>query len=397
MTDPDRPYSLAMLERLVAFDTTSHKSNLPLIEFVRAHLSAHGVDSLLVHDARGQKANLYATIGPKDRPGVLLSGHTDVVPAEPADWRTDPFVAAVRDGRVYGRGTTDMKAFCAVMLATVPRFLAADLRAPVHLALSYDEEVGCVGVRGLIEAIHSLPVQPALGIVGEPTGMQVIVAHKGKRCYQAVVRGRRGHSSLAPRAVNAVEYAAELICHIRRLGQKAATEGPFDDGFDVGHTTFHTGVVEGGLALNVVPGDCRVEFEFRQMPGTDADAMEAQIIDYVRTVLEPEMRAIAPETGILIQRIAEYPPMATAPDADVVGFAKYLAERNDHAKVAFGTEGGLFQRDGGIPTVVCGPGYIDQAHTVDEFIDLEQVTACETFMARLIDRLTCEPPLGRAT
>jgi acetylornithine deacetylase len=379
--------SLELIERLIAFDTTSAKSNLALIDFVRDYLEGHGVASTMVFDEDGGKANLYATVGPGDRPGVMLSGHTDVVPVEGQPWDTDPFALAARDGRLYGRGTADMKGFIAVVLAHVPLMLERGLATPVHLAFSYDEEVGCVGARRLIDMLRGLPVRPAMCIIGEPTGMKVIVGHKGKRSLTARAHGLECHSSLAPEGVNAIDYAARLVVFVRALADRQASEGPFDEDFDVPYATVHTGVIQGGTALNIVPKDCAFEMEIRNLPGTDPEVLVDEIRAHAREVLEPEMKAIDPATGFSFEDLPSYPALDTDPGEEVVTFVKSLVGANEHAKIAFGTEGGLFQQEAGVPTVVCGPGYIAQAHKPNEFVDLDQLAACEAFLGRLIDRL----------
>jgi acetylornithine deacetylase len=387
MARPD-PVAIEMIRTLVGFDTTSRESNLGLIELVRDHLRRLGVEPLLVYDAQGAKANLYATLGPQDRPGIMLSGHTDVVPIDGQDWSSDPFTLTERDGRLYGRGASDMKSFIALVLVLVPELLARRLATPIHLAFSYDEEVGCAGVKGLIEKLAAMPVRPRLCIVGEPTEMQVIIGHKGGRGYRVHVRGREAHSSLAPRAVNAVEYAAELIAAIRAMARQRIAEGPFEDGFDVPHTTLQASRIEGGTAINIVPKDCRFEFEFRNIAAEDPEALIGAVTALARDRLEPEMKARAPESFIDIAPIYAYPGLATRPDAEVVALVKALAGRNDHAKVAFGTEAGLFTERLGIPAVICGPGSIEQAHKPDEFIALDQVAKGEAFLRRLMDHVS---------
>ena len=378
------PSSLDMIKTLIGFDTTSRDSNLDLIHYVRDYLARLGVDSELVFNEDGNKANLYATLGPQDRPGILLSGHTDVVPVDGQDWHTDPFTVVQKDGRLYGRGTCDMKSFVAICLAYAPLMLDRGLQIPIHFAFSYDEEVGCIGVRRLIDMLGGMTVTPTMCIVGEPTEMQVTISHKGKYSYRAHVRGLEAHSSLAPEGVNAVEYAAELIAYMKGMARRIAAEGPFDAEFDVPHTTVHTGIINGGTALNIVPKDCTFEFEFRHLPDHDPATLLAEVERHVRETLEPEMKAIDPATGFTIEKISSIPGLDTDPGDEVVTFAKALAERNDHGKVAFGTEAGLFQQRAGIPTVVCGPGSIDQAHKPNEFIALDQVKKCEQFMERLM-------------
>jgi len=375
------------MEQLVAFDTTSRDSNLDLIHFVRDYLSGHGVDSTIIRDADEPKANLYATIGPQDRPGIMLSGHTDVVPVDGQEWNSDPFRMVERNGRLYGRGTCDMKGFIALVLANIPEFLRRGLDTPIHLALSYDEEVGCLGVRHLIDLVNTLPVRPRMAIIGEPTEMQVIVAHKGKTDVNVHVRGFECHSALAPSGVNAVDYAAELIGHISRMARRVAGEGPFDDEFDVPHSTLHTGVIQGGTALNIVPKDCRFEFEIRNLPQQDPQPLLDEIYRFAADELEPRMRAVHPDTGISFDQGVQYPGLDMRPDDEAVTLVKALAGQNSHAKVAFGTEGGLFQQDAQIPCVICGPGSIAQAHKPDEYLSLEQLDAGQAFLGRLADRV----------
>ena len=378
--------TLDMLERLVGFDTTSRNSNLPLIDFVRDYLGEYGIDSRLTFDETGKKANLFATIGPADRPGIILSGHSDVVPVDGQDWSTDPFRLTERDGRVYGRGTADMKGFVAAMLAMVPRFAESPLKAPVHLAISYDEEIGCIGVRGLIADLGHLAHPPRACIVGEPTSMTPVVAHKGKVSAECRVIGRECHSSLAPRGVNAVQEAAELIVELRRRARRFQAEGPFDEGFDIPHTTVHTGTVEGGTALNIVPRECRFRFEFRALPEEDPARYYADIRQFAETERLPEMRAVAPESGFEWTELSTLPALSTAEDAEVTALAKALSGSNRTGKVAFGTEGGLFQ-NAGVPAIVCGPGSIDQAHQPDEFIEIDQLRRCDAFLERFLDHM----------
>ena len=379
--------SLDLIKKLVSFDTTSRDSNLALIDHVREYLAGFGVESQLVHNEDGRKANLYATLGPKDKAGILLSGHTDVVPVDGQDWKTDPFTPVIKDGKLYGRGTCDMKSFVGVVLAFVPEFLKRGLKTPIHLAFSYDEEVGCRGVRRLIDVMNRMPVKPAMCIIGEPSHMEVTIAHKGRRSYDVHVRGFEAHTSLSPTAVNAIEYAARLIVHLWEMDRRFAKEGPFDDDFDVRHSTVQPALIQGGITYNVVPKDCRFNFEYRHLPGHDPEAIIGEIKAFARDVLEPEMRKIHPNAGITIEEFSVIPGLDTRADEEVVAFVKALAGRNDHNKVAFGTEAGLFQKTAGIPTVVCGPAHIDQAHKPNEFIALDQIAKCETFMRRLADRV----------
>ncbi len=379
--------SIDFIRKLISFDTTSRESNLALIGYVRDYLGDLGVDSMLVHDETGKKANLYATLGPTDKPGILLSGHTDVVPVDGQDWSTDPFEVTEKNDKLYGRGTCDMKSFIAICLANAPRMLERGLETPIHFAFSHDEEIGCVGVRSLIDKMIDMDPKPMMCIVGEPTSMQVIIGHKGKLSYRCHVRGLEAHSSLAPQGVNAVEYAAELISYLKGMARRIAAEGPFDDLYDITHTTVHTGTVHGGTALNIVPKDCTFDFEFRCISGHDGTELFDEIERHARDVLEPEMQAIDPESGIAFEALSLIDGLDIDPGEEVVTFAKSLAGRNDHAKVAFGTEAGLFQNRVGIPTVVCGPGSIDQAHKPDEFISLDQLAKGEAFIAKLMDHV----------
>ena len=377
--------SREIAHRLIAFDTTSRLSNLALIEWVEGYLDGLGVESRRVYDDGGRKANLYATVGPRDRSGIMLSGHTDVVPVEGQDWSVPPFAATERDGRLYGRGSADMKTFLAVVLAFLPEAVERGLETPLHLAFSYDEEVGCLGARGLVDLLNGMEVRPRLCIVGEPTGMQPVVAHKGKLSMRGVVTGLEGHSSLAPDGVNAVQYAAEAIAFVRRQGLAFAAAGPFDREFDCPHTTAHVGVVRGGTALNIIPNECRFEFEYRHLPADDPQAALADLLRFCAEELEPGMKAVHPDAGFAWEPMSEIPALDIRPDDEVVSFVKHLAGRNDHGKVAFGTEAGLFHSRAGIPTAICGPGSIVQAHKPDEYIALEQIARGEAFMARLLD------------
>ena len=378
---------IEMARRLVAFDTTSRNSNLALIEFVRDYLDGYGVKSELVFDETGVKANLYATIGPPDRGGIMLSGHTDVVPVDDQDWHTDPFKLVEKDDRLYGRGSADMKGFVATLLSLVPGLVQRKLRTPIHLSFSYDEEVGCVGVRRLITVLAGRPNRPRLCIIGEPTDMQVGIGHKGKHTLRCHVHGHEAHSSLVHQGVNAIEAAAELIARLKEIARRKRDHGPFDPDFDPPYSSVHTGVIRGGTALNIVPRDCTFDFEVRPLPGDSVEAIVDELRDLATHRLLPEMRAVQAHTDIVIEELTAAPGLDTAIDAEVTQLAAELTGANGTVKVAFGTEGGLFQA-AGIPTVICGPGSIDQAHKPDEFIALAQVARCEAFLQRLIDRVS---------
>jgi acetylornithine deacetylase len=375
--------TIEILAALVGFDTVSRNANLPLIEWIENYLDGFGVPSQRISDSSGSKANLWVTIGPAGVPGTILSGHTDVVPVDGQAWSSNPFRLAERGGRLYGRGATDMKGFDACCLAAVPEMLARPLARPIHLAFSYDEEVGCVGVRDLIAMLPYGAAMPSACVVGEPTEMNVVIGHKGKRSFRVTVSGRTCHSSLAPLGVNAVEYAARLIVKIRETGERLRRDGARDPLYDIPYTTTHTGTVQGGTALNIVPDACTLEFEFRAIAADDIDALAEQVMTFARDELEPEMRRIAPEAGIAFELRSGFPGLDTAPGDDVIALAKTLSGTDRHAKVAYGTEAGLFAA-AGIPSVVIGPGSIDQAHKADEFIAVAELAKCGAFLDRLI-------------
>jgi len=390
---PNSTYStLDMIRRLVGFDTTSRNSNLALIEFVRDYLAAQGVPCELTFDDGGCKANLYATIGPPDVGGIMLSGHTDVVPVDGQNWQSDPFTADLREGKLYGRGTADMKSFIGVALALLPQFLSAGLKVPIHFAFSYDEEVGCIGVRRLIaqfpeKQFPGKMARPRACIVGEPTLMRPIIGHKGKTALRCHVHGAESHSALSHQGVNAVEAAAEVVAYLKGMARRLRRNGPHDPDFTPPYTTVHTGTIHGGTALNIVPKECVFDFEFRNLPVDDPQALADEVRNYAETTLLPEMREVAPDTGFRFEELIRFPGFAIGADAEVTQLALALSGTNSTGKVSFGTEAGLFF-EAGIPTIICGPGSIEQAHRPDEFIALEQIEHCETFMRRLIGRVS---------
>lgn len=377
--------TLRLIRELIAFPTVSRDSNLELIDYVRELLRPLGADVRLTFDRDKRKANLFATLGPRGVPGIALSGHTDVVPVDGQEWASDPFKVTERDGRLYGRGTSDMKSFIACALATAPEFVERGLQTPLHLALSYDEEVGCLGVRDLLADMTQAGIRPRSCVVGEPTEMRPVIAHKGKQSYRCTVRGLASHSAYAPYGVNAVEAAAEAVAFLKQLARRHRDKGPYDRGFDVAYTTVHTGVIHGGTALNIVPQDCVFDFEFRNLPGDDPDALLQEFATHVRQVIEPEMHAVDPQTGFSIVKMSEIPALDTGAEAEITALAQEFSGSGDIAKVSFGTEASQFQV-AGVPTVVCGPGSIRQAHKPDEFVTLAQVAQCESFLRRLMTR-----------
>jgi len=374
----------AILERLVAHPTVSQTPNMALIDEVRGWLEAWGARTRLVRHEDGSRANLYASLGPEGPGGVLLSGHTDVVPAEGQPWTVPPFRLTEREGRCYGRGTADMKGFCAAAIAAMGRAASRPLRAPLHLALSYDEEIGCIGVRSLIALLAEAPERPRLCIVGEPTGMAVATGHKGKVALEAVCRGAEGHSALAPFALNALHLGADLLAEIRAIQARIIETGARDGDYDVPHTTLHVGRMAGGDALNIVPNLCTLGFEIRHLAEDDPHAILAEIRAAAARIVAETGR---PEAAIEIAERFSYPGLATPPGEAAVAFVKGLTGQNGTIKVAFGTEGGLFSRDLGVPVVICGPGSMAQGHKADEYVSADQLARCDAMLERLIGRL----------
>ena len=382
MRGPD--YSATeLLARLVAFDTTSHKSNLALIQFVEDYLAQHGIRSDLVPEPGGQKASLFATIGPQGVPGIGLSGHTDVVPVDGQAWRTDPFHLSERDGRLYGRGTADMKGFLACVLAAVPDFKERALKVPIYIVFSYDEEIGCIGVRPMIGEMGKRLPRPRLVVVGEPTLMGVVDAHKGPVRWKVTVEGRPAHSSMAQLGVNAITYAGRLLGELDRIEQDLR-EGPSDPRFDPPYPTLQVTGIGGGTASNIVPVSCSFGFEVRALPGTDLAGIEQRLANFAGLSCLPEMHRVAPEARIDIRQTNQVPPFAADPASEVVSLVMALAQQNKTFAVSYATEAGLFQ-DAGAPSVVCGPGDIAQAHTANEWVAVEQLERCMAFMSRVAD------------
>jgi len=370
--------ALEMARALVRINTVSRESNLGLIEFIRDELARHGVASRLTFDDERKKANLFATLGAGKPAGVIVSGHTDTVPWDGQDWSVDPLSAEVKAGRLYGRGSADMKSFIGLAVAQVPAYLSADLPFAVHLAFSYDEEVGGFGARRLIADMREAGVAPLACIVGEPTGMIPALAHKGVYRWRCCVRGHAAHSSLTPQSVNAIEVGARVVTKLADMAARWRDEEPRYEGFDVPYSTGSVGVIEGGIADNVVPADCRFNYEFRNLPGSDVTAMQGEVRAYAEA-LEPAMRAVDADAGIHFETICEMPAFLAGADDPAVLLAQRLAATDATTLVAFGTEAGLFQR-AGTPTVVCGPGHIAQAHQADEYVSLAQLAAGERFL-----------------
>jgi acetylornithine deacetylase len=375
-----------LLARLVSFDTTSRNSNLPLMAYVREYLDAHDVPYRVSADATGEKANIHAIIGPQQPGGVALSGHVDTVPVDGQAWSADPFTLRRSDGRLYARGSADMKGFVSACLAAVPEMKARNLSRPLHLFISYDEEVGCQGAKRLIEDLDESGLKPALCVVGEPSGMQPILAHKGKLNLRVAVRGVPGHSSEPDKGVNAIQAAGEAIAYVAAEARRLAKEGPFEDGFDPPHTTIHVGTIRGGTILNIIPDRCEFVMEWRGIPGDEPMRHVERLRQFVAANIEPAMHAVNRNTGFEYDVLIQMPGLSLAPHHELTAIVKQLTGSNSTGKVSYGTEGGYYQ-GAEIPTIVCGPGHIAQAHQPDEWIAQEQLDACDAFIRRLADRL----------
>jgi acetylornithine deacetylase len=374
-----------LLERLVGFPTVSRDSNLALIDFVSGFLQARSAEVRLFASADARKANLFATLGPREVPGIMLSGHTDVVPVDGQSWSTNPFELTARAGAFYGRGAADMKGFIACALAAFDRAALLSLRTPLQLALSYDEEIGCVGVRSMIHDMASWPVRPKLCIVGEPTLMQVATGHKGKTAMRVACTGHSVHSALAPHGVNAIHLASDLVQRVRSLQVDIENSGARESGYDIPYSTLHVGIFRGGTALNIVPDRCDLELEIR----TIAPDTPFQFVDAIRAhaaEIERQARRAHRDSGISIEITNEYPGLSVADDASIVEFVSELAGSSERIRVAYGSEAGLFTRIG-IPTVLCGPGLIGHAHRADEYVTEEQISRCDAMMNRLLQTL----------
>ncbi|MBB4223209.1 acetylornithine deacetylase [Variovorax guangxiensis] len=382
------PQSLLMAQTLVRMNTISANSNLELIDFAQSHLAALGVKSRITYNAERTKANLFATLGEGKPAGVIVSGHTDTVPWDGQDWSVDPLSAVVQNERLYGRGSADMKSFIAIALSNAKRFLESDSPFAVHFAFSYEEEIGCFGAKELIADMRDAGIKPLACIVGEPTSMVPAIAHKGVYRYKCCVRGKEAHSSLTPKSVNAIEMAARVIGKVRDMAEGFERSEPRYEGFDVPFSTASVGQFHGGIADNVVPRDAEFRYEFRDLPTADAGKMQAEVVAYAGS-LEPAMKKVAPDAGFSFETICEIPSFLGSANDPITLLAQRLASEERTTLVAFGTEAGLF-KNAGIPTVVCGPGSIEQAHQPDEYVSLEQLARCELFM----ERLASTPSIG---
>ena len=369
-----------LFSQLLSFDTTSRESNLELIEAIKKYLQDLGIESTLVFNEQRTKANLYARLGPEGDGGVMLSGHTDVVPVDGQDWTYPAFRLTEQGGKCYGRGSADMKGFIACVLAAVPQFQTVELRMPLYLAFSYDEEIGCLGVRSLIEHIKASAEKPAMCIIGEPTNMQPVYGHKGKVAMRCNVKGHACHSAYAPEGVNAIEYAAKLINKLSDLAEPLKTE--LDNRFDPPYSTLQTGVIKGGTALNIVPESCSFDIEMRYLPETNANKTFDTLKNYAQQTLQPQMQSVHLQTNIEFDSLAAYPPLLTDPQSEFAQWLAGWAGNKEYGTVAFGTEGGLFD-EAGVATLVCGPGSMEQGHKPDEFVSIEQLNKCQDMLTNL--------------
>ena len=378
--------TLEILDTLIGFPSVSRDSNLDIVAWIEEYLVRHEVRPQRITDKTGAKASILATVGPSDRTGIVLSAHTDVVPVDGQNWSSPPFTATRRDNRIIGRGATDMKGFIACVLSHVPHFKAAATRTPVHIALSYDEEVGCLGAPDLVDVVAALPSTPSLCIVGEPTGLNPVYAHKGKVARRIILTGRGGHSALPHRAANAVTAAAQIVTRLSEIADITSHSDPHDDAFDPPYTTVHVGSLHGGTALNLVPDRAIVEFEIRNIPGADIALLLAQI----ESVIDEQRRDLkrqAPEADIIIEDISSYPSLMIAQnDAAVATVARLVGSTQPARTVSFGTEAGIYAK-AGIPTVVCGPGDISRAHKADEWIGIDELAQADAMMETLAAQL----------
>ena len=374
------------LSRLIAFDTTSRHSNLALIHDCADYLESLGLKPWLSHNADQSKANLFATIAAANgstEGGLILSGHTDVVPTDGQTWQSDPYRADIREGRLYGRGSADMKGFIAAVLAAAPAMVQAELKRPLHIALSYDEEIGCLGAPVMIAELQKRGLTPEHCIVGEPTSMRMVVAHKGIHTFRCAVHGKAAHSSLTPQGVNAIEYAAKLIVFINELAGRLKARHDTDPDYDVPFSTLSVNTIAGGIAGNIVPQLCEFEFDYRNLPHMSPADITAPIEAHIREVLQPQMQAVDAACRIDMRHGENVPAMPEAEAALLHDLITQLVQDSSRLKVAYATEGGQFQQ-AGIATVICGPGNIEQAHKADEFVELAQLARCDAFLHKLI-------------
>jgi acetylornithine deacetylase len=387
MTHPLLPRTLEILRDLIAFPTVSSDSNLDMITYLAEQMGALGARVVITRDDTGAKANLFVTLGPDEPGGVMLSGHTDVVPVTDQDWSTDPFTLVEADGRLYGRGACDMKGFIAAAVALAESLNPAHLRRPLHLAFTHDEETGCLGARNLVAELRNNGILPDIAIIGEPTEMRVIEGHKGCCEYSTHFTGLEGHGSAPDLGVNAAEYAVRYVMRLMQLREELKSRAPASSRFDPAWTTINIGRIAGGVAYNVIAGKAEVDWEMRPVQGADADFVKTEIDKYCREDLLPAMRAVHPDAGITLTTIGEIIGLEPMPENAARDLVAELTGANTAGLVAFGTEAGLFQELGS-DVVVCGPGSILQAHKPDEFVSTDQLVACLVMLEKLGSRIT---------
>ena len=372
--------SITLLSKLIAFDTTSYKSNLDLILYIKDLFEQQNIRVELNFNSEKNKANLLASIGPIDQAGILLSGHSDVVPVEGQQWTSPAFEATEKNGNIYGRGTADMKGFLACAIITMLKASQLQLKRPLHLCISYDEEIGCIGVRGILDQLASTIISPIMCVIGEPTMMQLALAHKGKTVFRAKCCGEEGHSALAPKYVNAIHVASKLVESLQNVQQYLREQGHQDKGYDIPYTTVHVGKIAGGTALNIVPNLCVVDYEIRHLAQDNSAAIQEQILQDIRQDFKQH---------IDVEEVNQYPGLKTHSTIEAVQFIQsLLPEETSMGNISFGTEGGLFQAKLNCPVVVCGPGDIDVAHKPDEFVPIEQMHQCDIFLQKLLTSIT---------
>ncbi len=376
-----------ILEKLISFPTVSRDSNLELIAYIERYLSDLGISSILTKNDENTKANLYAKLGPDISGGVMLSGHTDVVPIDGQNWNVEPFSMSLAERKLFGRGTTDMKGFIASVLAMLPKAASASLTQPIHLAFSYDEEIGCVGVKRMIDMLQSAEDRPAFCIVGEPTEMKVGIGHKGKVGAICRCHGVEAHSALADKGLNAIYLATEMIEAIREIQEEVKQQSEHDFQYSVPYSTLHVGTIEGGTALNIVPKDCHFKFEIRNTSIDDPQSILDKVVQAARKVTE-DYKKDFPNADVDIEVFNQYPALDTSAEEKVVILVQDLMETDEFIKLAFGTEGGLFQEKLNIPTVICGPGSMDQGHKPDEYIHRSELARCDHFLEKLLSKIS---------
>ena len=376
--------SIEILEKLISFPTISKTPNIELINWVSELLGSFGIRSTILRNEDGSRANLFATSSDTLEPGIMLSGHTDVVPTDGQNWHTNPFELKQSGGKLFGRGTADMKGFCASAIRIMCEASNKKLNTPLHLALSFDEEIGCIGVRSLIEMLKTSPVKPKMCIVGEPTLLAVASGHKGKIALQTTCKGIEGHSALAPLALNAIHLGTDFVNIVREVQKEIINKGNEDNDYDVPYTTLHVGKMNGGVALNIVPNICTIDWEIRNLANDSTETILTRVKELVELKLQEYKN---PEAEIFWQETFSYPGLGTDINSEIINFVRSLTGTNNTIKVAFGTEGGLFHKEVGIPTVVCGPGSMLQGHKPNEFITIEQMDRCDLMMANLLSSL----------